>query len=258
MWNPFKRTVDVEMIESGSGRVMARSAVPLQQLPETFAVPTTMHLPDGDWDVVRSEPLTKAQFTRSRRLQLWLSRVQPVTKPGPGDIRFSLPTICDALPASTGKDADGSELTLHEDDWRQREWVARAHSALIEQELGAIRAVHAESASQGGMGFTRIHVRSAIEHPLSSLEVRLSALIAGLNAKPLAVQGVRFRDSARCIVDGFAIPLPDGGWAYGTARHDVVTVLALADEATPEPITLAPMGRAADWVFVDWCRSERV
>lgn len=228
MWNPWKRkTVRVTLVNAGTGQLLAESDTPLASLPETFAVNTTLHIGGDDWAVVRAEPLTKAQFSRAGKLRVELHSLKSATTVDLQDILFSLPTLNDALPECDGANADGSELEMHEDDWRQTEWVDRRFADLIDRELASVRSIHEHNRGPEGMGFRKVHTRSLIAEPLdissSTMQSVLNAVAPGGRAVNLRLQG-----HPRCIRHGFAIRISDSIWLYGCTSEGGVRLLGLS------------------------------
>ena len=125
MFRPFSRTVSVAFVDDATGRQVAASDVPLDQLPDTFALDTELDIGGSRYFVVRAEPQTKAEFAKTRRLMVALRRVEKVGTRAEQKILFSLPSICGAaLPSATGASISGDVVVLHEDDSRQCEFVA--------------------------------------------------------------------------------------------------------------------------------------
>src|SRR5262249_38241347 len=134
----------------------------LDQLPDTFALETTLDLAGAPYVVVRADPQTKAEFAKNKRLSVGLRRLERVD---PKKILFSLPTICGAaLPRTSAAAAHDDVVILHEDDWRQCELISNSHSGDISAELAAIRHIRAEEAATAG--WRKIHLREGITHPL--------------------------------------------------------------------------------------------
>src|SRR2546423_1435250 len=111
------RTVSVEFVDAATGLVFTRSDLPEDQLPDSFAPETTLHLGDDPWLVEGAEPSSAAEFVASGRLVLTVRRLTV----SPQDVLYSLPTICDALPVVGPAPTRVDCLELHEDDWRQVE-----------------------------------------------------------------------------------------------------------------------------------------
>jgi hypothetical protein len=256
------RTVAVQFVDASTGQCFARSDVPAEQLPATFAVDTTVSLAGESWSVVRAEPPTAAEFRASGRLVLTLNRVRSVS---PHDILYSLPTLCDRLPATepaaTGVDA----LQLHEDDWRQIELVSASLADVVATELVAVRRVYDEHAVAGSdgrlIGFRNLHVRSGPQAPLipplPQTTVR-QALPAQRNYAGVGLGGV-----PGIAVGSFAFeygPID----VYGLAADGAVTVLGLqlsrprSSAANDGATGLVDIMRALTLTLVDWCRCATV
>jgi hypothetical protein len=251
-------TVAVEFVDSATGECFARSDIPAPRLPATFLVDTTLSLAGEPWSVVRAEPPTAAEFRASGRLVLTLSRVTSVS---PDDILYSLPTLCDRLPALAPASADLDPLQLHEEDWRQVELVSAGLVDVVQTELAAIQHVHQENAvtaPDGSLvGFRRLHVRTAPAVPLSPPlpEARLWELLPVHRTYP----GVGFASTPGIATDSFAYASGPIN-VYGLRAGGHVGVLgfqvtgsgseAVADAAAG----LAGLMRAFSLVLVDWCR----
>jgi hypothetical protein len=214
-------------VEADTGKLLVESDTPLDSLPETFAGDITLHIGGDDWSVVRAEPLTKAQFSRSGKLRVELRSLKSVAIVNPREILFSLPTLNDALPLCDGAKADGSEFEMHEDDWRQTEWVDRRFADLIEQELASVRRIHEEHQGPGGMGFRKVHTRSLIAQPLDMSPSTVQAVIDAI-APGGRTRNLRLRGEARCVRDGFAIRVSDSAWLYGCLSKAGGHVLGLS------------------------------
>ena len=82
----FNRQVTMTLIDDATGAVFASSNMSPDDLPDSFDIETTLHLGGEDWSVIRAEPETKAEFTKSGKLTLRLRKVQMMA---PEAISFS-------------------------------------------------------------------------------------------------------------------------------------------------------------------------
>lgn len=245
----FSRKVKVTFIDEASGAVIGETSMDPAQLPESFLHDTTLHLGDQPWSVRKAEPPTREQYARSRRLVLTLARTATID---PRELLFSLPTINDRLPDEEGQ-ADGSEVVLLEDDWRQVEWVHVSRGEVITEELQSVRRIYEEH--RQGIGFDQIHVRSRLAEPLPGAPLKAEALLRLVLGPPLPLRldrhGVRIRG-------GFAYSLPAGWILYGTRTEQHVEVLGLhrSGEPLPDDTAAALEDLAAEHhlLLVDWCR----
>lgn len=251
----FGSKVRVTMVDGATGEAFAVTKMKPGDLPETFARSTTLHLGGDDWKVVKAVPKTRAEYARSRKLELHLSRVHGID---PGAILYSLPSICDAIPGISNVPVDGSEFFLGEDDWRQVELVSSAYSDQVEDELERIRQAHGTRVE--GSGWREIRVRSKPRSPLGC-SLSLVDLMARLGFEG-ELGGLAYRDSERRIQDGFVLQL-EGLTLYGHAPAGRVESLAVAQYLdVPVPAQSGALVRdlAGDLELdlVDWCRCGRV
>jgi hypothetical protein len=122
----------------------------------------------------------------------------------PGGIWFSTPTLSDELPEiDIDAHPHASDLVLHEDDWRQCEFVSTQHFELINKELLAIRQIQMDYSNPSGQfGWSKVHIRKLIKNPLLPPFDWLPLLrVAGV--EPSAIAGVSVRDWLRPGVSVF-------------------------------------------------------
>lgn len=234
--------IRVTLVDAESRRTFASTELPAAQLPQRFELSTTMHIGSDDWQVEKADPIDRAGYIASGRLTLVLRKVEKID---PSKILFTVPTLEDALPPM--READSSPAyEMHEDDWRQREFVSRQFAHEIDAEFVEIRRVWTE---QDGPGFKRVHVRSKIREPLRNvgLTVRdITDALGGIEPVGLVVGG-------GLVIDGFAFPLP-GGAAYCTVADGLVEALGLHGDA--EPGGLRGMANEHALMMVDWIRAS--
>ena len=93
-----------------------------------------------------------------------------MTTVDPQDILFTTPTLNDAVPASVSSSVSrDSWHQMHEDDWRQFEFVSASHRGEMASELEAIDRIWKEQSvplGEQGTAFRSIHVRKGITRPL--------------------------------------------------------------------------------------------
>lgn len=179
-------TVHVTMVDAATDRVMGEADLDPAQLPDSFDLSeysTTMHIGSADWHVENAEPTDRAGYAASGRLHLVIRKIElleavPALLPGgvTEEILFSLPTLVDALPPVVAGDV-GDAFALHEDDWRQREFVATVFRPEIAAEFDMIRAARD---SRIGQGYKRLHVRERIPEPLADVALPLASVRAAL------------------------------------------------------------------------------
>ena len=243
-----RSTVSVTFIDDAASTAMATLDLPIANLPDTFELETTLHLGDDDWTVVSAQPRTKPEFARSGKLVLRLHKLETVDL---SDILYSLPSICDRLPAVADTPPTGDNLILAEDDWRQFELVSRAFAGESEAEIAAIRAIHEQESA--GAGWKKIHVRKLPESPIASALSRedIDRAFSGVTFR-----GVCFGNAP--IVSGFSFRA-GGLQGYGIEEDGLISVLGIVQEpAGEEPVeALARLAHEFDLELVHWCRCTR-
>jgi hypothetical protein len=131
-------TIHVELFDAATSTLIGEADLPVDQLPESFATSTTLHLGGADWHVEHAEPMTRAEYVKTAHLVIRMRKIEYVD---PQQMLFSLPTIENALPPVRPGTHDGA-AALQEDDWRQVELVTRTFTAALTDELEAIRAIY--------------------------------------------------------------------------------------------------------------------
>ena len=240
-------TVHVELFDAVTRELLGAADLPIDQLPESFAVSTTLHLGNTDWHVEEADPVDRAEFAARGTLRLVLRKIEHVD---PKKILFSLPTLENALPPLLPSDpAAAAAFTIHEDDWRQIELVAESHAAAIDADLAAIREVKSE---RGDLpGFRRLHVRERIPQPLAALRIPLDDIRTALGAPPR--RDLALHDRGSIVEGGFAFDAGEG-MIYGRAEHEHVVALCIWRDAGLA--ALVELARTHGLVLVDWCATS--
>jgi len=245
--------VKVTFVDDGTGAEIAASEVPLEQLPESFALETEVTVGGASFVVTGAEPQTKAEFAGTGRLTVTLRRIERID---PRQLLYSLPSICgSALPETAEGPAGNDLLVLHEDDWRQHELVARALHPEIAEELAAIRRIHAEASAQ--VGWREIHVRERIERPLPPGLTWQD--VAGRLGPHEALDGVAFGGRDRPVRGAVGARLPDEVVLWGVEQGGELTVLCVERLGSATETTVSRLKRIADALdlaLVSWCRCQ--
>jgi hypothetical protein len=246
--------VRVRLLPADGGPALAEAEFPPEDLPESFEARTTLEIGGKSWEVVKAEPMTRAEYVQSRLLTLVLRRIE-VAKVSPKDILFSLPTLNDALPAiAPGSTKLGENvLELHEDDWRQVELVARELGDAVEAELVCVRRI---LDGRTGPGFKALHVRERLATPLAGRQITPEQIAQAL-PDALVLDGIAFRDVAGLVEGGFAITSGELH-VYGIQRNGAVTTLALRHAPDPVPAPLRALVEQHGLLLVEWCAARIV
>jgi hypothetical protein len=175
----------------------------------------------------------------------------------PKTLYFSLATINDALPAiDPAAKPSATDLTIHEDDWRQFEAISRTFDAEVKDELSGVQRIFKEKSKPSGEYriFSEIHIRKRIPRPLSA-PLAWAELLAAAGVQPASVSGVGLRGQG-LIKDGFSFRI--GRLTIFGVRHGAsVDVLCLDLARTPglseaEAQRLASFLERAKVVVVHW------
>lgn len=115
-------------------------------------------------------------------------------KMDPQDILFSTPTLNDALPTAFGPSIAAADcFQMHEDNWRQFEFVSASYRTELASELAAIDKIWKEQGiplGNDGTAFRSVHVRSRITKPLDiPMSVAEFEKLFGGPASPIALVG---------------------------------------------------------------------
>ncbi len=258
--------IHVVLRESGTEKEIAVEDLSASALPARFDVETTLQIDGQDWRVVAADPPDAAGYRRTGRLVLLLERLGNETLLSPDTILYSLPTICDQVPAIVPESSKRGLETFDilEDDWRQIELVAARYAADVQVPLAEVTRIYREASVPAGpvLGFREIHVRKAMNFPIGD-PLTLDAVYACFDPAPAFYDGVGYRGHDGLVVGGFAFaagPLT----VYGQHLDGQVRVLGLALTpglpATAQAVlpSVARLMTTHDLLLVDWCRATVV
>lgn len=254
--------IEIAFVDEASGAEFARTILDPEQLPETFAIRTTITLGDEDWIVTAAEPVTRGEIVRAGRVGLVVRKARPATMVDSREIQFSMPTICDPLPAPDPDVslADARVFVVDEDLWRDVEWVSRRHTPDVEANFAAISAIRAVASGP----FPKLHLRASPLSPLLGCRLTVQDLADALGPGAEQLDGVVIDTlGAGFIADGFAFLLPGDTHVYGYCEGDEVAALGLHRQGAREvmpgglaALTQSMRARAADLIVWPYC--ERV
>lgn len=248
-------TIDVTFIESASQEAFAKSKIPVEQLPDSFEIDTTLDIGDQKWSVDKTEPLTKEEFVKTGTLKVYLTKIQTID---PNELLYSLPTINNGI-AQVSKltKADNNLFIVHEDDWRQIEFVSIRHDAEIANELKAIYEIHKNH--RQGPGFKQIHVRELIHNPLKNLTISVESLKQHFGDMK-EYSGVSFDGNNTFIKNGFAFMTKENLILWGDTSSDgSIQNICLAWDKKPSELikmidSLSKFCKTNKLFLIDWCR----
>lgn len=266
MFSFLKKTVTVSFVDHNTGTTFASSEVPLDQLPETFAINTELDIKQDHYVVVSAEPQTKQDFAKSKKLSIRLLKVETVD---PKSILFSLPSICNsALPECVRVENPDGIPVLHEDDWRQCEFVTVNHETDISAELSDIRSIHVNSTTTSG-GWKAIHVRKRIANPLPE-KITWHMVTACIACPITPIPSIAFSASGWSgagptaktvdrVRNAVVAQFDDGVLIWGNDTAGELSTLCVENIEKASPKTIQALQQLSDTlslVFVHWCRCQ--
>lgn len=170
----------------------------------------------------------------------------------PNDILFSLPTLSDPAPAVEVEVLPNGAKSLHEDDWRQVEFVAGTNLALIKQELTSLAAF--KQKHHRGEGWTQVDIRN--EHPTPFATVRLQ--FGSLPSFPISALAIGGGPPwGGTVRGGFALTDATDWFIYGqrTDGGQVVQLAVSPGGSAPSEqfaLALSQFAQTAELLLVDW------
>jgi hypothetical protein len=258
------KTIHVEIYDAEELIQFAPIDLPPDRLPDSFEASTTIHLGERNFEVVEARPMTAAEFIASGKLRLVLREVK-IEQVNVKDLLFSLPTIDGVLPPiAEGSTKLNKQVTeIHEDDWRQVEFVAIAQQDQIDEQVAAIRRIYEEQRTEEGY-FRKLHVREQFATPLAGTKLTVANLIAAFDAPPMQLDGISVHGVAGQVLNGFAIRLLSGVELLGVTDDAGQIVALCLSQAQPNNAlerdlpSLARFAREQQLCLVNWCRAEQL
>lgn len=250
--NLFGKKINVKFINAADGQVFAQTDLDAEQLPETFELDTVMHIGDEDWSVEEAIPATAAEFKQTKKLVLRLRKVEYMN---PQDIKYSLPTVSsDFPPLSEASLFDDFEEIIHEDDWRQNEFLSASEMPLINAEIREIMNIREnESTNVDGQfySFNKLHVREKVAH--SDLKIEYSKLKSLLKIEKSG--RIKVEKNHGFVENGFALKT-DSAVYYGIMENDFVARFCMKIFSEDSIDEILALNKAFKLVFVNWCACD--
>ena len=178
------------------------------------------------------------------------------------DVLFSLATISDDVGNITG-DALPSEkiFAIHEDDWRQVEFVSQSFAHEIQLEITDIQNIYQNERSE--VGFKNVHVRKRIPNPFESQPITLSDLENIFHPQE-KFESVGFQRTRGTIPNSFAWKLDRNLILWGVTDNNG-KIARLCVHGVPENENVTRFSEAFSsfnnqykLTFVDWCRATNI
>jgi hypothetical protein len=252
----FSLNIEVTFIDELTEESLGVTQIAANNLPDVFEKDTTINLSGVDWNVLNSRPKTRAQYTKSKQLILWIRRVEDTSE---SDILYNLPSICKKFPDVTDLSLTGNELVLAEDDWRQFEFISNTFAAKVDKNIAQIQRIHDNA--KDGMGWRELYLRSKPEIPISN-NIALTYLASMLQVSAKSA-GITYDGSQSPIKEGYSFTLNDDFSVYGIAPKGKIQVIAIGQDCNVPPNEdsidlLQQLARKFNFDLVHWCRCLRL
>ena len=260
--NLFKTKVNVDFIDADNNKIFAKSKMPIDQLPKSFAIATTMHLNNEDWQVVSATPASYEEIKKSKYLQLVLKKVTYIKT---SDILYTIPTLSkDAIDLNGIHFVTNSDIEavfIHPDDWRQTEFIARELRVAVDREFENINSIYQTQSKNGGLtGYKHIHIRSTIESPLLDKGLTPQELL--LFFKVYQKKHIAFPEPQNVISNGFFYVLSEQVSLYGiTNDNNIIKCLGIMISSMMDEATMASIvnfSNKYNLIAVDWIRMTMI
>lgn len=243
--------IKVQFIDSSNGNVIGISEMPPEQLPETFEIQTTMHLNDEDWSIEEAIPAHSKDFLQSRSLTLKMRKVERMN---PNDIWFTTPTISNEFPQTEPKTKETDfDINIHEDDYRQKEFLTTNALPKIEEEFKTIKEIwtnYSEKTDEYTL-FKNCHARKTIG--LANLSIDFNELQKTLNSNSIGQVII----NGEILSNGFGLKTENTTY-FGTLNGGKVTELCISqwnDSTTNEVLKI---NKNFNLLFVDWFNCDLI
>lgn len=243
--------IKVQFIDNLNGQTIGVSEMTADQLPETFSVQTTMHLQDEDWNIEEAIPENSSEFIKTKSLVLKMSKVE---KMNPNDIWFSLPTISNEFPQLIEiKTQTDFDIHIHEDDYRQREFLNVSSLPFVEQEFVGIKDIweNQSKKSDDYTLFKTCFVRKSIGSP--NLTIPFQKLQNLLHNKSFGQVII----NNNVLKNGFSIQTENTIF-FGSLIADTVTELCISEWNENSVSEIIEINKAFNLLFVNWYNCDLI
>lgn len=247
----MENKIKVEFINAMNNELMGVSEMPATQLPETFEIATTLNLNNMKWSVEEAIPKNAIDFIKSKHLVLKLRQIETVD---PKDILFSLPTISNEIGGVVEKPLyNDFEYQIHEDTWRQYEFLNKSTIDLVKEELESIQNIWKNHwIKQGEMNaFDQCHLRVKIPQP--NLKINFKVLTQLLNTQEIG--SLKYSGNPNFVADAFVLKTEHATY-FGILENELVTQLCIAEAYNETPTEIRKIVESFDLIFVDWSNCE--
>lgn len=179
---------------------------------------------------------------------------QKVETMNPNDIWFTTPTVSNEFPRIAPKTRETeSDIHIHEDEYRQNEFLNVNSLPQIEEEFNHIKSIwanHSPNTDEYAL-FKNCHVRKTIGSP--DLDINFNefkSLLKCISVGQVIVSGA-------VLVNGFALKT-DNTTYFGTIKDDSVVELCISQWNDNTINEILEIDSAFNLVFVNWYHCDLI
>jgi len=184
-------------------------------------------------------------FGRTKKTEQQTEKVEMMN---PNDIWFTAPTISNEFPQLAEKIKETEfDIFIHEDDYRQNEFLNQNSLTKIEEEFITIKDIwanHSKKSDEYTL-FKNCHVRQIIGSP--NLTINFNELKSLLKCKEIGQVVI----NGNVLVNGFAIKT-DNTTYFGLQNNDIVFELCIANWNDNTTTEILEINKTFNTVFVNW------
>lgn len=236
----FPKKINVTFIDADSNKLICKSKMLKENLPEVFNRPTVLNIEGEDWQVLKADPISGEDFNYTRKLMLFVKKKIDFDK---SNRKSLLPTISSIRPAIT---SESSLFTIQLSQWLQFQFLPDNMMPIIQNDLLKISAIL--DAGNNLSGYEQVYIRENIPHKCLDLPLRgfLDIINANLQG-PIEILDIG------TVADSFIINAGNHSY-YGITKDDIITTLCLLElPYIDDELTL--LTKEFQVVLVDWCSS---
>lgn len=237
--------IKVQFIDSSNGNIIGVSEMSPEQLPETFKIQTTIHLNDEEWSIEEAIPEHSREFIQSKNVMLKMRKLEKIN---PNDLWFTTPTISNEFPSTKTKTKDSEfDVSIHDDYYRQKEFLTIDSLPQIEEEFKAIKEIwanHSKKSNEYTL-FKNCHARKTIG--LANLSVNFNRIQNLLNSNSVGQVII----NGEILSNGFGLKTENTTY-FGTLNNEKVVELCVSQWNNKTTDEILKITKEFNLLFVDW------
>ncbi len=184
-------------------------------------------------------------FGRTKKTEQETEKIEMIN---PNDLWYTTPTISNEFPQTVPLTQQTAfDIQIHEDDYRQNEFLNLSALPLVEHEINGIKDIwenHSKKSDDYTL-FKSCHVRNKIGSP--NLIINFSELKTILNTNTVGQVII----NGEALINGFAIKTQNTTY-FGTLINDIVTELCIAEWNENTTNEILEINKAYNLIFANW------